>query len=143
MVSSKSNNEGEKLILGLVMEECIDDYGQRHRQPGGRQGLPPLLLLCLVLPTGGSPDQLLSNLTVDLGQRVELPCLPHNQVFKNTCSIKKYHGHGNLEALTTERAKWIFELQNSFFICLKKQRTKQIEELSNLKNYQKGAIEVQ
>ena len=81
MVSSKSN-EGEKLILALVMEEGIDDYGQRRRQPGGRQGLPPLLLLCLVLPTGGSPDQLLSNLTVDLGQRVELPCLPHNQVFK-------------------------------------------------------------
>ena len=142
MVSSKSN-EGEKLILGLVMEEGIDDYGLRHRQPGGRQRLPPLLLLCLVLPTGGSPDQLLSNLTVDLGQRVELPCTAHNQVFKNTCSIKKYHRHGNLEALTTERAKWIFELQNSFFICLKKQRTKQIEELSNLKNYQKGAIEVQ
>ena len=82
MVSSKSNNEGEKLILALViMEEGIDDYGQRHRQPGGQQRLPPLLLLCLVLPTGGSPDQLLSNLTVDLGQRVELPCTAHNQVF--------------------------------------------------------------
>lgn len=78
MVSSKSN-EGEKLILAFMMEEGIDDYGQRHRQPGGRQRLPPLLLLCLVLPTGGSPDQLLSNVTVDLGQRVELPCLPHNQ----------------------------------------------------------------
>ena len=142
MVSSKSN-EGEKLILALVMEDGIDDYGQRHRQPGGRQRLPPLLLLCLVLPTGGSPDQLPSDVTVDLGQRVELPCTAHNQVSKNTSSIKKYHRHGNLEALTTERAKWILELQNSFFICLKKQRTKQIEELSNLKNYQKGAIEVQ
>ena len=116
MVSSKSNNEGEKLILAFVMEEGIDDDSQRHRQPGGRQRLPPLLLLCLVLPTGGSPDQLLSNLTVDLGQRVELPCTAHNQVFKNTSSIKKYHRHGNLEALTTERAKWIFELQNSFLI---------------------------
>ena len=87
MVSSKSN-EGEMLIL--VMEEGIDDYGQRHRQPGGRQRLPPLLLLCLVLPTGGSPDQLLSNLTVDLGQRVELPCLPHNQVFKILMTLKMY-----------------------------------------------------
>jgi len=58
------------------MEEGVDDEARRQRRSAGRQRLPHLLLLCLALPTGGSPDQ--ANVTVDLGQRVELPC-PHNQ----------------------------------------------------------------
>ena len=61
------------------MEEGVDDEGRRQRRTAGRQRLlPPLLLVCLALPTGGSPD-MPANLTVDLGQRVELPCA-HNQV---------------------------------------------------------------
>ena len=60
------------------MEEGVDDEGRRQRRAAGRQRLPPLLLVCLALPTGGSPD-MPANVTVDLGQRVELPCA-HNQV---------------------------------------------------------------
>ena len=60
------------------MEEGVDDEGRRQRRTTGRQRLPPLLLVCLALPTGGSPD-MPANVTVDLGQRVELPCA-HNQV---------------------------------------------------------------
>ena len=60
------------------MEEGVDDEGRRQRRTAGRQRLPPLLLVCLALPTGGSPD-MPANVTVDLGQRVELPCA-HNQV---------------------------------------------------------------
>ena len=65
------------------MEEGVDDEARRQRRSAGRQRLPHLLLLCLALPTGGSPDQ--ANVTVDLGQRVELPC-PHNQVFARPLS---------------------------------------------------------
>ena len=60
------------------MEEGVDDEARRQRRAAGRQRLPPLLLVCLALPTGGSPD-MPANVTVDLGQRVELPCA-HNQV---------------------------------------------------------------
>jgi len=60
------------------MEEGVDEEGRRQRRTAGRQRLlPPLLLVCLALPTGGSPD-MPTNVTVDLGQRVELPCA-HNQ----------------------------------------------------------------
>ena len=62
------------------MEEGVDDEARRQRRATGRQRLPTLLLVCLALPTGGSPD-MPANVTVDLGQRVELPCGAHNQVF--------------------------------------------------------------
>jgi len=55
------------------MEEGVDDETRRQRRAAGRQRLPTLLLVCLALPTGGSPD-MPDNVTVDLGQRVELPC---------------------------------------------------------------------
>ena len=61
------------------MEEGVDDETRRQRRAAGRQRLPTLLLVCLALPTGGSPD-MPDNVTVDLGQRVELPCAL-NQVF--------------------------------------------------------------
>ena len=60
------------------MEEGVDDEARRQQRGNGRQRLPPLLLVCLALPTGGFPD-MPANVTVDLGQRVELPC-EHNQV---------------------------------------------------------------